>query len=152
MLQRPSESGYAGCLMRSLESTFALAMVVGWVMVAGCATSDGSDEELDSTSQEARTVCTSSDDCAADKYCTTEDGVCNSTCKPNVVCTDVCAGTCKKGERAPTPPPPPTCDYSDPSTTWVSQDADYCQYVLFLCVDGFEVFFNECGCGCRPAP
>ena len=40
--------------------------------------------------------CMSSGSCAADEFCTTEHGVCDST---GILA--VCSGTCEKGERAP---------------------------------------------------
>lgn len=40
--------------------------------------------------------CTSSNDCSANQYCTTETGDCQSNCPPGSdVCTQVCAGVCR---------------------------------------------------------
>jgi hypothetical protein len=42
-----------------------------------------------------------------------------------------------------------TCDYSNPARSWVSRDAEECTRVDFLCVEGFQQFSDECGCGCE---
>jgi hypothetical protein len=130
--------------MRSLLRPLSLAVALVLLLITGCA-SVGEDAE-GSVTQEARPVCYSSDDCAADKYCTTEDGVCNSPCRPNQVCVQVCSGTCRKGERAT------TCDYTDPSRTYVSTDMNECALIRYFCPEGQSAFSDDCGCGCEEAP
>ncbi len=44
------------------------------------------------------------------------------------------------------------CNYDDPTRTYVSRDPDQCAAIRFFCEEGMEPFFNECGCGCEPAP
>jgi hypothetical protein len=44
----------------------------------------------------------------------------------------------------------PGCNYGANDKTWVSKDADQCALILFLCQEGEQPFFNECGCGCEP--
>lgn len=41
------------------------------------------------------------------------------------------------------------CDYSDPTTRWVSKDREECTRIDFQCADGAQQFTNECGCGCQ---
>jgi len=40
------------------------------------------------------------------------------------------------------------CDYS--SGKYIGRNSDECSRVQVLCIDGFERFDNECGCGCDP--
>lgn len=40
----------------------------------------------------------------------------------------------------------------DPDRLYVSYDPDECAAILFLCIEGYLPFFDECGCGCEPAP
>lgn len=42
------------------------------------------------------------------------------------------------------------CNYGDPNLEYVSKDPNQCAAVTFICEDGYEGFFNECGCGCQP--
>jgi hypothetical protein len=125
-----------------MRPILSLVMLLALVVV-GCATT-GDDAE-DSLSQEARNVCYSSDDCGNGKYCTTEDGVCNSPCRPNQTCIQVCTGTCKKDNRQS------TCDYNNPERTYYGTDADTCAVIRFACADGQVPFFDDCGCGCETA-
>ncbi|MFZ4734855.1 MAG: Kazal-type serine protease inhibitor domain-containing protein [Bradymonadia bacterium] len=43
-------------------------------------------------------------------------------------------------------------DPNDPAVTYVSDDPEMCQVILFRCEPGQEAFSNECGCGCIDAP
>ncbi len=91
----------------------------------------------------ARRTCFSSAECAADAYCTTEDGVCDSACRPNVPCVDACAGTCKRLKNS-------ACK-NEGTKSYISRDPDQCAAIHFLCVEGMVPFFDECGCGCEVA-
>jgi hypothetical protein len=42
------------------------------------------------------------------------------------------------------------CNYGDPDLQYVSKDPNQCAAVTFICEDGYEGFFNDCGCGCQP--
>jgi hypothetical protein len=35
---------------------------------------------------------------------------------------------------------------------YVSRDPAQCAAIFFICQPGEVAFFNECGCGCKPAP
>jgi hypothetical protein len=127
-------------VVRTLVVGFGFALSA----LTGCAPVDDSTPEV-SNAQEARASCYSSDDCGAGQYCTTEDGVCNSPCRPNQICIQVCTGTCRRDNRRSN-----TCDYNDPSKTWVNRDAAQCAAIRFTCDEGMQHFFNDCGCGCEP--
>lgn len=43
--------------------------------------------------------CASSDDCIDRQYCSTEDGDCNSACRPGEICTALCLGVCRNDHR-----------------------------------------------------
>lgn len=124
--------------MPSLQM-FSLA-AFGCLVFAGCASDD--DDTVNTVSQDVRPVCYSSDDCAEGRYCTTEDGVCNSPCRPNQVCAQVCTGTCRKDKR------PPSCG-DDPTKTYVSHDPGQCALIRFACAENQTPFSDECGCGCQ---
>lgn len=64
-------------------------------------------------------------------------------CDPNNGGAD-CGGICQKT------PKPSDCD--DKDRTYVSRDPDRCAAIRFVCEPGQEAFFDECGCGCQPAP
>jgi hypothetical protein len=54
-----------------------------------------------------------------------------------------CGGICvRRGPR--------DCEHGR-GTHYVSRDADECAAILFLCEAGYEPFFDECGCGCKPS-
>ncbi len=42
------------------------------------------------------------------------------------------------------------CNYGDQDLQYVAKDPDQCAAVTFICEDGYEGFFNDCGCGCQP--
>ena len=42
------------------------------------------------------------------------------------------------------------CNYSENDKNWISKDTDTCAVIHFLCQEGEQPFFNECGCGCEP--
>jgi len=69
--------------------------------VASATSAAGSEPVTVVTSELRHRACTSSGDCRADQFCTTETGVCNPPpgChprRPGVVCADVCYGTCQR--------------------------------------------------------
>lgn len=68
----------------------------------------------------------------------------SDTCDPNNGGRD-CGGICTE-----TPEPKPDC--GDKNRTYVSRDPDRCAAIRFVCEPGQETFFDECGCGCQPAP
>ncbi|HEX2254695.1 MAG TPA: hypothetical protein VHQ65_15620 [Thermoanaerobaculia bacterium] len=41
----------------------------------------------------------------------------------------------------------PTCP-NGKGVHYVSRDVNQCAAITFVCNDGYEMFFNECGCGC----
>lgn len=67
-------------------------------------------------------------------------------CDPNSGGAD-CGGICIAGEQ---PAQPPKCDPRDPNLQYVSRDPQQCAAIRFTCPEGFEPFFNDCGCGCQP--
>jgi hypothetical protein len=42
------------------------------------------------------------------------------------------------------------CNYGDPDILYVSKDPNQCAATTFICEEGYEHFFNDCGCGCQP--
>lgn len=44
------------------------------------------------------------------------------------------------------------CDYDDPDRTYVAESPEACAAILFECVPGSLIFFDECGCGCEKDP
>jgi hypothetical protein len=44
------------------------------------------------------------------------------------------------------------CNYTDESRSWVSQNADSCSAITFVCEKGSDAFFDSCGCGCQKRP
>jgi hypothetical protein len=43
------------------------------------------------------------------------------------------------------------CDYSDPNKSYVAQSPEACMAVKFVCQEGEQPFFDDCGCGCEIA-
>lgn len=41
------------------------------------------------------------------------------------------------------------CDYGDRLRNYVGKNADECSRIQALCVPGFELFEDDCGCGCQ---
>ncbi len=73
------------------------------VSLTGCAIDTGPGEPEEVTGEVAEASgrkCYSSNDCQPNHYCSTEDGDCNSACRPNQPCIAVCAGVCKKSQTA----------------------------------------------------
>jgi len=71
------------------------------------------------------------------------------TCDPAQGGAD-CGGICmEEGEDAGTPS---QCPGDSPSRRYVSQDPEKCAAIRFFCDPGYQPFFNDCGCGCEPAP
>lgn len=66
----------------------------------------------------------------------------SDTCDPNNSGAD-CGGFCEKEKK-------PDCD--DPNRSYVSREPDKCAAIRFVCETGKEPFFDDCGCGCQPAP
>ncbi|MBM7114569.1 hypothetical protein [Archangium primigenium] len=58
-----------------------------------------------------------------------------------------CSGVC-----VPEVQEPLTACGNEPGYHYVLRDPVACRGVLFKCPGGAEAFFNDCGCGCRPAP
>jgi hypothetical protein len=56
-----------------------------------------------------------------------------------------CGGVCRKE-------PPARCDADDPRLRYVSRDPEQCAAIRFFCEEGYQPFFNDCGCGCEPTP
>lgn len=83
------------------------------------------------------TYCATADDCEKQSYVTVKC-VGYKTCGDDAKCGYKC-GT------------KPVCDYADPSKSYLVKDAESCKLVKFACDAGFEPFFDECGCGCKPA-
>lgn len=121
------------------SSLCLMAVLVGALL--GCSaedmTSDRANVVQDVAELRSGRACASSADCRQG-YCTTEDGVCNPApgCKRGTPCPAVCYGTCEK------------CDYSDPNRSYVSMSPAECSVIRFICAEGYEAFFNACGCGC----
>ena len=70
----------------------------------------------------------------------------NDDCDPNAGGAD-CGGICVKA-----PEPPSKCGGDDPSRRYISRDPEQCAAIRFFCDPGEQPFFNDCGCGCEPAP
>ncbi len=45
----------------------------------------------------------------------------------------------------------PNKNYSNenPEIYYVNEDPEFCQRILFLCVENYEPFFDDTGCGCE---
>ncbi len=41
------------------------------------------------------------------------------------------------------------CDRDDPNRSYVSESPEQCAAITFICVPGFQPFFDACGCGCE---
>lgn len=63
------------------------------------------------------------------------------SCDPNAGGAD-CGGICRRERRT-------RCDYNDPTKSYVSRDADQCATIRFICAEGQQAFFDDCGCGCQ---
>jgi len=117
--------------------TFFLVLSVA--LLAGCAADIGSSEdavrEVITCGGFAGFPCPSGYQCVDDR---------SDSCDPESGGAD-CIGICQR-ERGPR-----DCDRGR-GVNYVSRDANQCAAIRFLCADGNEPFFNECGCGCRPTP
>lgn len=68
------------------------------------------------------------------------------SCDPTTTGAD-CGGICVKDQDKPT-----RCDPNDPTRRYVSSDPEQCAAIRFFCDEGYQPFFDDCGCGCEPAP
>ncbi len=68
----------------------------------------------------------------------------NDGCDPNQGGAD-CGGICMKEN-------PEACTGREPGLKYVSRDPAQCAAIRFTCKQGYEPFFNECGCGCKKQP
>jgi hypothetical protein len=80
----------------------------------------------------------------------------NDSCDPNNGGAD-CGGICTTGgsldeddQGEDEGNKKPQCNYNDPNLQYVSRDPNQCAVIRFTCEVGYEPFFNDCGCGCRP--
>lgn len=74
----------------------SLAFVfVSLLALAGCAADTVGVESEDLRGRR----CYSSQDCGNGQYCSTEDGDCFSSCRPNQPCIQVCSGFCQRDDR-----------------------------------------------------
>lgn len=114
-----------------MRGTALLAGVVGVLGLAGCMADVGS------TGEAARQAC---------------GGITGATCPSGFSCVDDlrddcdptlggadCAGICKRTSRQ---------GCGGPDRHYVSRDPNECAAIMFLCADGTEPFFDDCGCGC----
>jgi hypothetical protein len=82
-------------------------------------------------------------------------GIAGIACPQGLVCTDDpqddcdpddggadCGGICVVGRR----------DCFVPGRRYVAEDPGQCAAIRFRCPPGREPFFDDCGCGCEPAP
>lgn len=58
-----------------------------------------------------------------------------------------CIGMCVRGEAKRA-----ECSYDDPALKYVSKSPEQCAAIRFFCEEGYQPFFNDCGCGCEPVP
>ncbi len=56
-----------------------------------------------------------------------------------------CPGMCVK----PRGKQDPTCDYSDPTRSYVGESPEECAVIKFVCAEGSHYFADDCGCGCE---
>jgi hypothetical protein len=107
-------------------------------MVAGCAAdTDDLGTEVDALRQT----------CGGFAGFTCRDGfVCvddpSDDCDPEAGGAD-CIGVCRRAPR--------DCRHGQ-GVTYVSRSTDQCAAIRFLCAEGTEPFFDDCGCGCAPIP
>jgi len=64
---------------------------------------------------------------------------------------DVPATTQAALEDDPAAAKPPKCTIP-PGAYYVSRDPVQCLALTYLCAEGEQQFFNDCGCGCEPVP
>lgn len=109
------------------------------------------------TNDESEPVATGSEDVkGGGQFC---GGIAGFPCPEGYACVDDpsddcdpssggadCGGICKKQRGKPS-----KCNYGDPDRSWVSKDPNQCAAILFLCAEGTQPFFDECGCGCETA-
>jgi hypothetical protein len=65
-------------------------------------------------------------------------------CDPDLGGAD-CIGMCRKGGG---PKKPPSCKGQN-DKSYIAYGED-CWVVKFFCEEGFQPFFDDCGCGCEP--
>ena len=66
----------------------------------------------------------------------------NDDCDPNQGGAD-CAGICVKDKGN-------QCTGREPGLKYISRDPNQCATIRFFCEQGYQPFFNDCGCGCEP--
>lgn len=92
------------------------------------------------------------DELARGGYC---GGFAGFPCDDGYVCVDVPGDGCDPlhgGADCDGVCVPDGCGCEEPGRRYVSRDPEECKVVFFLCEEGFTPFFDECGCGCEPAP
>lgn len=121
--------------MRNVSTIGILCSVM--MMLGGCASDVGSGTEAlrQACGGFAGFACPDGQICVDDP---------SDSCDPESGGAD-CIGVCRNepGGRQ--------CDHGR-GVTYVSRSTAECAAIRFLCAEGSEPFFNECGCGCRPIP
>ena len=73
----------------------------------------------------------------------------NDDCDPLAGGAD-CMGVCRLPEGATSDEAASAC--AKPGRQYVDSDPDNCARIRFACEPGKAPFFDDCGCGCEPAP
>jgi hypothetical protein len=109
--------------------TSAVVLVVSVLGLWGCASDVGS------AGDELRQGCVSGGTCRGNATCV--DDI-HDACDPTLGGID-CPGSCVNTNRG---------GCGGPDRNYVSRDPNQCAAIMFLCADGQEPFFDDCGCGC----
>jgi hypothetical protein len=117
-------------------------LVAGAVLLgSACTPTAEASEESSSDLQEKAAFCGgfAGIPCAEGYVCVDDP---SDDCDPNQGGAD-CGGICQKE---------PKKECKDPARTYVSRDPAQCATIRFTCEPGLAPFFDDCGCGCEPAP
>jgi hypothetical protein len=120
----------------------ALFLASGLGISACVAGTGGDDEDVASVQQEAHQFCggIAGFPCP-DGYICVDDP--HDGCDPEAGGAD-CGGMCQKARK----PKKDKCDHA--ANEYLFNDPNECAVVHFLCIEGYEPFFDDCGCGCTP--
>ena len=116
-------------------------LVAGAILVGSACTPTAAASESSNDPQEKAVFCGgfAGIPCAEGYVCVDDP---SDDCDPNQGGAD-CGGICQKE---------PKKECNNPDRTYVSRDPARCAAIRFICDPGLAPFFDDCGCGCEPAP
>jgi hypothetical protein len=130
-------------MLNKLVVASSLLFLLG-IGISACGTSGdvGEDEDTASAQQAAQQFCGGFGGFPCpDGFVCVDDP--SDDCDPDEGGAD-CGGVCRKARK----PNKDKCDHA--ANEYLLNDPAECALVHFICIEGYEPFFDDCGCGCTP--